>query len=203
MAQSGDILRKRIMGIDYGSKFSGTTVICYNIFHQIKFVESSKTSDADAFILNESAHLKPDLIFIDAPLSLPGVSWVGNGYNDYFYRKCDSEMHAMSPMFLGGLTARAMKLKKNLTESGYCLFETYPRRMLDILALPSELYKREMKDLNLLLDLTVDITDITLNKKTINTWHHLDALLAFLSAVRYVNGVSVVFGKADEGLVYV
>jgi predicted nuclease with RNAse H fold len=197
------ILKKRILGIDYGNKFSGTTVICYNTFHQARFIISSKNSDADVFILSEALHLNPDIVFIDAPLSLPGVYRQANGYTDYFYRRCDNEMRAMSPMFLGGLTARAMKLKKQLNDNGVQVLETYPRKMLDVLSLPADIYKKKVDDLDHMLDLFMKIVHISLNKKLITTWHHFDSLLAFFSGLRYLRGESIVYGKADEGLVYV
>jgi predicted nuclease with RNAse H fold len=203
MSQQSNILKQRITGIDYGNRFSGTTVICYNHLSQILFLNSSKNADADSFIFSEVAQIKPGLIFIDAPLTLPGIYWLGNGYRDYFYRECDKEMQAMSPMFLGGLTARAIKLKHQLTESGFDVFETYPRRMLDVLSLPVDYYKQGKKDLDWILDVFMNETNISLNKKTIISWHHLDALLAFLSGVRYLDGKSIQFGNAEEGLVYV
>ena len=124
------ILKQRIVGINYGYKYSGTTVICYNTFHEVRFILSSKNSDADAFILNEIIHIDPDIVLIDAPLSLPGVYRHINGYIDYFFRKCDSEMKASSPMFVGGLTARAIGLKKQLNDLDSRFMKHIPGRCL-------------------------------------------------------------------------
>ncbi len=203
MDKPGEIMKRRIMGIDYGSKFSGTTVICYNHFHQVRFLSSSKNADADTFILSEADQIKPDLVFIDAPLSLPGIYWLKNGCHDYFYRKCDIEMQAMSPMFLGGLTARAIRLKDQLIESGCGVLETYPRRAIDVYSLPVELYKQKKGDLDRLLNMIIKRINVSMNKKTIVSWHHMDALLAFLSGIRYLKGESIIYGDAGEGLVYV
>lgn len=197
------ILKQRIVGIDYGYKFSGTTVICYNTFHEVRFILSSKNSDADAFILNEIVHINPDIVFIDAPLSLPGVYRHINGYFDYFFRKCDSEIKATSPMFVGGLTARAMDLKKHLNDIGIQVFETHPGKMIEVLSLPVNIYKQKIADLDRMLDVLMKAVCIALNKKLITTWHHFDSLLAFFSGLRYMSQQSRVFGKADEGLVYV
>ena len=197
------ILKQRIVGINYGYKYSGTTVICYNTFHEVRFILSSKNSDADTFIMNEVLHIDPDVVLIDAPLSLPGVYKHVNGYADYFFRKCDSEMQAVSPMFVGGLTARAIGLKKQLNDFGFQVFETYPRKMLDLLSLPVQIYKHGLADLEWMLDIFMKTACITLNKKLITTWHHFDSLLAFFSGLRYMSQESRVFGKADEGLVYV
>jgi predicted nuclease with RNAse H fold len=203
MILSDTILKRRIVGIGYGCKFGGTTVICYNIFHEVKFILSSKNSDADAFILNEIIHIDPDIVFINAPLSLPGVYKHINGCMDYFFRKCDSEMQASSPMFAGGLTARAIGLKKQLNNFGFQVFETYPRKMLEVLSLPVSIYKQEIADLDSMLDIFMKKVCIALNKRLITTWHHFDSLLAFFSGLRYITEQSKVFGKAEEGLVYV
>jgi len=123
MKKTDNIAGKTIVGIDYGNKYAGTTVICYNSRHEIKFVQSSKNADADSFLLNELTYLNPDLIMIDAPLSLPGVYWLSSEYKDHFFRSCDRELRAMSPMFLGGLTARAISLIKKM--NGTEVLETY------------------------------------------------------------------------------
>ena len=88
-------------GIDYGSKLAGTTVITYDIDRVLYQLQSDKKSDADKFVLNHVTDLKPDAIYLDAPLSLP-KAYFGEG-DDFFYRKGDKELRAMSPMFLGGL----------------------------------------------------------------------------------------------------
>jgi predicted nuclease with RNAse H fold len=197
------ILKQRIVGINYGFKYSGTTVICYNTFHEVRFIVSSKNSDADSFIMNEILNIDPDVVLIDAPLSLPGVYNHINGYADYFFRKCDSEMQSASPMFVGGLTARAIGLKKQLNDFGFQVFETYPRKMLELLSLPVQIYKQTIADLDWMLDIFTKKVCISLNKRIITTWHHFDSLLAFLSGLRYMSQQTRVYGRADEGLVYV
>jgi predicted nuclease with RNAse H fold len=178
-------------------------VLCYNTFHEVRFILSSKNSDADSFILNEILHIDPDIVLIDAPLSLPGVYKHINGYVDYFFRKCDSEMKAASPMFMGGLTARAIGLKKQLNDFGFQVYETYPRKTLELLSLPVQIYKQKIVDLDSMLDIFMQKVSIALNKRLITTWHHFDSLLAFFSGLRYMSQESRIFGKADEGLVYV
>ena len=203
MTGSYNIMKKRILGIDYGNRYSGTTVICYNSYHQVKFLESSKNSDADAFILNEVAHLKPDLTMIDAPLSLPGVYILGNGYNDRFFRICDRELKAMSPMFIGGLTARAMSVKEELLRRRFRIIETHPRKLVELMNLPMELYKKSNKDLPVFTEFLKFSLGLNISTSQISSWHRLDALLAFLSGLRYLNKDVERYGKKEEGLVYV
>lgn len=192
---------KTIVGIDYGNKYAGTTVICYNSKHEIKFVQSSKNSDADSFLLNELAYLHPDLIMIDAPLSLPGVYWLGNQYIDHFFRICDRELKAMSPMFLGGLTARAISLTKKM--NGTEVMETYPRKLVEILHLPYTQYKHTLEDLESFTEQLQATSGFKLNRARITSWHHVDAFLAFISGIRYLDKRDQKYGIKEEGIVIV
>jgi len=195
------IAGKTIVGIDYGNKYAGTTVICYNSGNKIKFVQSSKNTDADSFLLNELAYLHPDLIMIDAPLSLPGVYWLGNDYTDHFFRSCDRELKAMSPMFLGGLTARAISLIKKM--NGTEVKETYPRKLVDILLLPYAQYKHDKQELGPFIEQLKLRSDVKFNEAQITSWHHVDAFLALLSGLRYLGKTHQKYGIPEEGIVIV
>jgi predicted nuclease with RNAse H fold len=208
MTSNIGILKKTIVGIDYGSKFAGTTVICYNQAHKVRFISSSKNADADAFLLTELAYLKADLVMIDAPLSLPGVFWLGNGYSDHFFRGCDRELSAMSPMFLGGLTARAINLKKKVRVMDYpgaefCMMETYPRKLAEILELPLAGYKRRQDELPGIVNHLIGVLGVRINVQQVSSWHHLDALLAFISGLRHLENKSREFGIPEEGTIVV
>jgi len=203
MKKVTEILNKIIVGINYGSRYAGTTVMCYNTAHKVRFISSSKNADADSFLLTELAYLQPDLIMIDAPLSLPGVFWLGNGYKDHFFRICDKELKAMSPMYLGGLTARAMNLRKYINGMGNRMLETYPRKLVDILDLPTDIYKNSKGDLHIFVDHLVVRLGVRINMGQIFTWHHLDALMAFISGLRYLEKQSQEFGVPEEGVVIV
>ncbi len=201
MKREASIKGNTIVGIDYGNKYAGTTVICYNSRHKIKFVQSSKNADADSFLLNELAYLNPDLIMIDAPLSLPGVYWLGSEYRDHFFRSCDRELKAMSPMFLGGLTARAISLIKKM--NGTEVRETYPRKLVDILQLPVAVYKNDKQDLGSFAEQLNRISDVKFNEAQITSWHHVDAFLALLSGLRYLNKDDQRYGIPEEGIIIV
>jgi predicted nuclease with RNAse H fold len=201
MKKTANIAGKTIVGIDYGNKYAGTTVICYNSRHKIKFVQSSKNADADSFLLNELAYLHPDLIMIDAPLSLPGVYWLGSDYKDHFFRSCDLELKAMSPMFLGGLTARAISLIKKM--NGTEVKETYPRKLVDILQLPDTQYKHSKQDLGSFAVQLQAISGVIINEAQITSWHHVDAFLAFLSGLRYLEENNQKYGIPEEGVIVV
>lgn len=201
-----------IAGIDYGSKLAGTTVIAY--FHEknINFFASEKNKDADRFILDWVEKFQPNQIFIDAPLSLPGVYLGDLTYNNYFYRKADLEVKAMSPMFLGGLTARAMQLKAKLAQQQIKVIEIYPSYLADTLELDRQLYKKEkeyiplitsslLKSLQFLISPSPPLQVTT--SLILPDWHHVDALLALTSGIRYIKNQHLIFGDPQEGQIIV
>lgn len=194
-----------LFGIDYGSKLSGNTVISILQDNKIYFMAVDRDTDADEFIYNACMHYMPDVIFLDAPLSLPGVYSNKPGGN-YHFRQADLDLCAMSPMFLGGLTARAIQLKDRIEkETGTKVYETFPRAQARNYELEQYGYKKKKTNLivcsNRLKEklnpkLYVDCQDI-------KTWHHLDALLALFGAMRFVMGLALPYGDKEEGIIYV
>ena len=194
-----------LFGIDYGSKLTGNTVIA--IFHEMKifFMNVDKGVDADKFILNAANHFTPQKIFIDAPLTLPGVYLKINGCNDFHFRQADLDLGAMSPMFLGGFAARAMELKLALEQIGIEIYETYPRILATRLNLKTKGYKGSVLGLKDCRSEVVNhfSSSIQLRIHEITTWHHLDALLALMSALNYIQGEGKTYGLKEEGLIYI
>lgn len=171
-------------GIDFGSRTSGNTVICAAIGGELRFFRSDKR-DADAFVFDTLGALGATRAFIDAPLSLPGVYRGLVGYGDYHFRRCDRQLRAMSPLFLGGLTARAMELAVRLGQELPCAaVEVYPKALQRLLDLP------ELGEMRHLFP-------------AIGSQHHLDALLAWLSGWRYLHNLHQVWGDPEEGLIIV
>ena len=192
----------RYGGIDFGSKLAGTTVISFIDNGSIQFKASVRKKDADQFILNWASDYKPDMIFIDAPLSLPGVFTSEDKYADYFYRLADRELKAMSPMFLGGLTARAMQLKKSLEKTSI-VREAYPAALARMLELTSLFYK---KDQGAIPDVTAKILSAlpySTPAGSLPDWHHVDALLCLLTGHRFLKGISEEYGDPAEGTILV
>ncbi len=194
-----------LFGIDYGSKLSGNTVISILKGNKIYFMAVDKDTDADEFIYNAVLHFKPDIIFLDAPLSLPGIYTNKTGDN-YHFRQADLDLCAMSPMFLGGLTARAIQLKHRIEKDTKTkVYETFPRAQARNYELEKHGYKKRKSNLvvcrNKLREklnpkLFIDCQDV-------KTWHHLDALLALYGAMRFVMGQALPYGIEEEGLIYV
>ena len=190
------------MGIDYGSKMAGTTAVAHLSGGQVVFNASEKGRDADAMILALAEELKPTLIAIDAPLSLPGVYTSQAGCTDYFYRDCDRLTKAMSPMFLGGLTARAMKLAAQLRVSGVEVIEAYPVKSGKELGLKAFGYREKQPDLKGLFDKFYSETGIDLREQTRLSGHHIDAAIALFIARQYDLDRANQLGNSSEGIIY-
>lgn len=193
-----------LFGVDFGSRYAGTTVIAVYEPQRVYFLSCKKDEDADAFIEQSALHFSPDFLFLDAPLSLPGRYAGLKGYDDYFFRKADLECGAMSPMFLGGLTARAMRLRDRLTPAGITVIETYPKLMAKELDLHLLGYKKDKIHLAACRQkvFTVFNPVIDYQPSDVESWHHLDALLALMSAMKFVCRVATTLGEEDEGLIF-
>lgn len=194
-----------IFGIDYGSKYTGNTVIAILQEKEIFFLQVDKQVDADEFILNAAKHFSPGYIFIDCPLSLPGIYTKVEGCESYHFRVADKELKAMSPMFLGGMVARAMELTNKLKSLNCTVVETYPKILAHQLKMNGKGYKGSslgLKDCKRHLDKMLE-KDFTLNTNDITSWHHFDALLSLLSAIRHTEGKSQAYGLPQEGEIVV
>lgn len=188
-----------ICGIDYGSKLAGTTVCAWQDGERIQLQQSTKKADADAFLEDLIATLRPHAIYLDAPLSLPGV-YKGVG-KDYFYRSCDRALASMSPMFLGGLTARAMRLAEHWQQQGLSTFEAYPAALWREIGEKKFMYKKDTNDMDACLALLQQHFELRL--PTTSNWHQFDALLALCVGYRHQNKQAKIYGDSQEGLIYV
>ncbi|MBS3806633.1 MAG: hypothetical protein KGY60_03950 [Bacteroidales bacterium] len=192
-----------LWGIDYGKKLSGNTVICIKKGSGIEFLKAEKDQDADRFILEQIEHHTPRRIFIDAPLTLPGAYYDNQAYDDFFFRQCDQQLGAMSPMFLGGLTARAIRLKNLLSAMNIELRETYPKALASQLRLKKCGYRRGKENLDHCCERIMESSDLYFDKTSVISWHHLDALLALISAFRHEQKLSYTFGDPGEGQIHI
>jgi len=193
---------KRVLGVDYGSKMAGTTVVAFRSGKEIDFRASLKGKDADMMVLKAVEELKPDLIAIDAPLSLPGVFTGLAGCYDYFYRQCDKLTKAMSPMFLGGLTARAMKLAAQLRATGVEVIEAYPVKAGVDLGLKEFGYRTKAQEDDELLQLLLKQTGMDLTEHQALSGHHVDAVLALFIAEQFILDKAGQLGDEVEGVIY-
>ncbi len=185
----------KYIAVDYGAKLAGTTVVCFEKNGELNLLQSAKKQDADAWLRQIIVEQKPNAVFMDAPLSLPGV-YFGAGEN-FHYRQCDQLLGAMSPMFLGGLTARAMQISAGFTATAF--YEIYPAQLVRTLFGRDVFYK---KDLPAFLKHLVEKLPHPFAKQPEN-WHQVDAALAWLTGWRHGRGEAVSFGNEKEGLIWI
>lgn len=190
-----------IAGIDYGSKLAGTTAIAILRNEKFTIHQSAKKQDADAFLEILIQEHQPQIIGFDAPLSLPGVYTNTKGKTDYFYREGDRALKAMSPMFLGGLTARAMALKAKLASPKTEFIETYPAKIAADLGLKELGYKKEKENISPCLEILKVQLPYSLQTKITN-WHAFDSILALLGTYKYTTGTAQKVGNTIEGVIY-
>lgn len=189
-----------VIGIDYGAKLAGTTVLAISKnAKDVSIISCRKNEDADAFILRHLKEYPNGIVCIDAPLSLPLVYAQPEKISEYFYRKCDKLLQAMSPMFLGGLTARAMQLK---AKSNLPYYEVYPAALANELALKTLQYKKEKAAISIISEKVLQHFKIKCTH-TFTTWHEVDALLALCIGLRIQNKTAIAYGDAAEGTIWV
>jgi predicted nuclease with RNAse H fold len=194
---------KTLVGIDFGAKLAGATVAA--VWRgELTFVATPKKRDADAMLRGLLLSENIDVCCIDAPLSLPRAYTDSSLGDDYFYRACDRSLGAMSPMFLGGLTARAMRLRAEICRE--CpqtrVAETYPAEQARRLGLRETGYKQGKEGIAPTLRRIARATQMVL-PENLPDWHHVDALLALLAALRLDAGEAMFYGDEAEGVIVI
>jgi predicted nuclease with RNAse H fold len=198
-----------IIGIDYGSKLAGTTVICYGNSNKTpQLFYCNKNEDADEFIHAFVRNYQTTQIGIDAPLSLPLVyanqfSDSGIQGSDYFYRQCDKQLGAMSPMFLGGLTARAMQLKHKLAAQVDSVFEVYPAAWVKQYNLNQHYNKKNTADISPFLNQVKQLLHNFPQPKNFNSWHAVDAWICWSIACKKAKNEHTEIGNPLEGIIVI
>ena len=184
------------IGIDYGAQYAGSTVICIRERGLFRFERCAKGQEADAWLMQRVRELLPSAIYMDAPLTLP-AAYFGKG-NDHFFRLADRETGGMSPMFLGGLTARAIQAASQWRSSGISVFEAYPSALVrmewDYLKIPK---RRTIPQHHVRLMAGM----FQLPPPGRKDRHEADAWLCWLIGFRHQQGVAKSFGSHSEGLI--
>lgn len=186
----------KVVGIDLaGSKKrkSGVCVLDKNKRAKCLLVFEDKE------ILDLVEREKPDLIAIDAPLSLPQKRKSLKRKSKIHFRKCDKELWKLKikffPITLGPmrkLTERGMKLKRILEEKKFKVIEVYPGATQDILKIPRkkeglEKLKRGLEKLG-----------IKMPKKKLNG-DELDAITCAFTGWLYLKKNYLALGDKKEG----
>lgn len=185
----------KFIGADFGSKRAGTTCLAFEENDELHILQSTKGEDADKFIANYMDAFSAQMLFLDAPLSLP-TGLLDKDSMEVFYRAADRKLQAMSPMFLGGLTSRAILLRKQFEQKGLRIFEVYPKALVEELDLKKH-YKQDLKHFQ------DELQHFCPPLPELRNWHQVDGVLAWLSGKRFTSGNASSYGNETEGLIYV
>ncbi len=191
------------IAVDLGGKSNGNTAACYNVGDKLYFLNFAGVKNAYDFLVKTIVDKKIKLVFIDAPLTLPGVYKGLKGYSNFHKRNCDVELQAMSPMFLGGFTANAIELYHQLIEKKIKVVEVYPKALVEHLSIEGYSKKLKVKELTTIVN---QVMNHLPNFKLVDTHvslHEVDALLAWLSGYRFQNKLHKAYGKKEEGVIVV
>lgn len=152
-------------------------------------------------ILRAAIELRPDIVAIDAPLSLPqGRSSLDDRSGPHF-RECDIALRLLGirffPVTLGPmrmLTARGMQLRRALEAEGFTVIEVYPGGAQDVLGIPRknaglEALRRGLESVGVKLENPSAGPD------------ELDAVTAALVGLLYLRGEALVLGGKDGSIV--
>ncbi|MEM5801903.1 MAG: DUF429 domain-containing protein [Candidatus Aenigmatarchaeota archaeon] len=161
------------------------------------------TLHTDEEILQKTLEIKPDLISIDAPLTLPKGRKSLEQKSKPHLRKCDKDLLKMKikffPITLGPmrkLTKRGIKLKKIFEENGVKVIESFPGSVQDVLGIP-----RKHKGLEKLRKGLIKYGIKGDIKKKNITDHELDAITCALVGKMYLEGNYLAIGDEKEGLI--
>jgi len=155
----------------------------------------------DDEIIDIALRYGPDIIAVDAPLSLPRGRRSIEDRGGPHLRECDRALLKLGikffPVSLGPmrtLTARGMRLKELLESRGFRVIEVYPGGAQDVLGLPRK--SRGLEALRLGLE-RLGIKGLRQGV----TGDELDAVTAAYVGLLYLKGVAVVLGGIDGSIV--
>jgi len=156
---------------------------------------------SDEEILRRVRENKPDLIAIDAPLTLPPGRKSMEERTGSHFRPCDEELRRRKirffPITLGpmrGLTERGIRLRKILEKEGFRVVEIYPGGAQDVWRIP-----RARNDLPGLRRGLGHLGAKGL--KTESTDHELDAVTGALVGRLFLQGEAEVYGDFKSGAI--
>ncbi len=182
-----------VVGIDLAGSPRRPTGVC--LLRGLRADTHLALSDDE--ILHVVRHARPDLVPIDAPLSLPKGRRTIHDRSGEHLRDCDRELLRRGirffPITLGPmrmLTERGLALKKKLSAMGYRAVECYPGAAQDLWGLPRQHQDRQ----GLLAGLRkLDVRGL---RKT-STGDELDAATAALVGRWFLLGRGVMLGNKD------
>ncbi len=130
-----------IVGIDLAGSPRRPTGVC--VLHGLK--AQTHVALGDEEILHQVMQAQPDLVPIDAPLTLPpGRKDIHDRSGEHF-RECDRELRRRGfrffPVTLGPmrlLTERGLAIRAKIEQMGYAVVECYPGAAQDVWGIPRQ-----------------------------------------------------------------
>jgi len=190
----------KVVGIDLAGSEKQKTGFC--ILDE-KLNAKTKVLKKDEEIISETLKAKPEIISIDAPLSLPFGRKSLSQKGPPHLRECDKELLKMKikffPITLGPmrkLTKRGIKLKKIFESKGLKVIESFPGAAQDILNMP-----RKQAGLEKLRKALIKFGIKGDVKKKEITGDELDAITSALVGKMYLEGNYIAIGNPNEGLI--
>jgi len=176
----------KVIGLDLSSnedKFSGLCVLNESLEVKTLLLKSNKE------IISYIKDLKPQLVAIDAPLSLPKSKG---------FRRCDKEVLKLGiklfpPLFIKSLTLRGIEIKKSLENLGFEVIEVYPGAFRGLLNLPKR--KEIIKDTLIKWGIKGIRIKVNLDE--------LDAIIAALIGLMYLRKEAIILGDKEEGYIVI
>ena len=186
-----------VIGLDLAGVESRPTGLC--LFKDMKVETSLVYTDEE--ILNRIDESKPEIVAIDAPLSLPaGRESIEQRINVHL-RECDKELLRRGirffPITLGPmrkLTTRGIRLRRTLENRGFRVIEVYPGGAQDILRI-----SRKQRGLEKLRGGLERAGIRGLNDQMSD--HELDAVTCAFVGKLFLEGKSVTYGTSEQGIV--
>jgi predicted nuclease with RNAse H fold len=181
---------KVIIGIDLAGKQKNPTgwAVLKNKMMETALVYTDKE------ILEKIAYTKPAIAAIDAPLKLPKKGLLRKADKALIkrgYRVFPPGLPSMK-----GLTLRATKLNKLITEKGIKTIEVHPTSTRRALNMPLKDWREIQKTLKS-IGLEGSLKVCTLKS------HEIDAATAALTAYLYIKGLTESLGDEEEGYIIV
>jgi len=189
-----------ILGIDLAGSQKRSTGLC---FLKDDFKADCFTVHTDREIIGIVKKLRPIIIAIDAPLSMPKGRRSLKKKSKIHFRECDRELWKLRikffPITLGPmrmLTERGIRLKKKFESLGFKVIEVYPGATQDLLGIP-----RKQRGLEKLKQGLEKLGIKFLKQKL--TGDELDAATAAYTGWLYLKGKYKALGNREEGQIIV
>ena len=186
-----------IIGLDLAGVESRPTGLC--ILKRMKAETCLVYGDEE--ILKRAEEIEPELVAIDAPLSLPSGRKSIDQRTNVHLRECDKELLRRGikffPVTLGPmrkLTSRGINLKRALESRRFRVVEVYPGGAQDILGIP-----RKQQGLEKMRAGLEKLGIRGLNNRMSD--HELDAVTCALVGKLMLDGKTVAYGTPEQTIV--